>query len=72
MKYLLVTVAGRRAIGVQTYLAIVLEPLRGNLRDGVVFMVVSSGDAAESSSGALTHGGYENRVDVLREVGGFL
>jgi len=51
-----------------TYLAIVLEPLGGNLRDGVVLVLGAGLHTRQADGASLTHGGEEFVVDVLLQI----
>ena len=58
--------------GRATYLAVVLEPLGGDLGDGVVLLLGALGHAGETSGAALAHGGEQVGVDRLLEGGSLL
>jgi hypothetical protein len=53
-------------------MAVVLEPLGSDFRDGVVLVAGALGHSSEAGGGSVAHGLDERVVDALRKVGGFL
>lgn len=53
-------------------MTVMLEPLRGNLWDGVVCLRWALWHSSQAGCGSLAHGGKHGVVDVLLQIGGLL